>query len=218
MQKLKAVFYQQKRNARRRGIEFHLTFDEWLSIWEESGHLAERGIRKGQYQMARIGDCGAYCVGNVSIMTSDSNKKDYQWSPERRAKMSAMMKGNQRTLGYKALSETRAKLSVAHKGRKFSPEHRANLSAAQKGRIVSEETREKIREALTGRTDSDEVRAKKSAAMMGNQRALGRKASDETRAKMSEAHKGRVIPDEVRAKMSESQKKRYAAYYHRDLT
>lgn len=66
-------YSKQKTNARRRGISFLLTFSEWWSIWESSGHYGKRGHKKGCYQMARIKDAGAYEVGNVIIVKLESN-------------------------------------------------------------------------------------------------------------------------------------------------
>lgn len=69
-------YRQQKHMAGKRGIEFNLSFQEWLTIWEDSGHLANRGPRRGQYVMARKGDIGAYTVGNVEIILSSQNNDD----------------------------------------------------------------------------------------------------------------------------------------------
>lgn len=54
----------QKMDAESRGVPFLLTFEEWLKIWVDSGHLYERGCRRGQYVMARFGDEGPYTAGN----------------------------------------------------------------------------------------------------------------------------------------------------------
>jgi hypothetical protein len=62
-----------KNRSRRRDIPFLLTFDEWWTIWQESGHWHERGAYRGQYQMARFGDKGPYAVGNVRIVTREEN-------------------------------------------------------------------------------------------------------------------------------------------------
>jgi hypothetical protein len=72
-----------RRRARYRNppVPFRFTFREWWMIWLESGHWEERGIRRGQYVMARPGDLGAYEVGNVEICTSEKNLADM--SPER---------------------------------------------------------------------------------------------------------------------------------------
>lgn len=62
--------------AKQRGIPFLLTFEEWLGIWLDSGKWLERGWNKGQYVMARIGDKGAYEIGNVYICLSEENRAD----------------------------------------------------------------------------------------------------------------------------------------------
>src|SRR5271166_864118 len=41
----------QKGDAKRRGIPFLLSFEQWLCIWTESGHLDESGSFAGQYCM-----------------------------------------------------------------------------------------------------------------------------------------------------------------------
>ena len=79
------------------------------------------------------------------------------------------------TLGYKHTDETRAKMSTAGKGRKFSVEHCAKLSASKKGHSIH----------------TVESRTKLSAAMMGNKNLLGHKPTAETRAKISASLKGR---------------------------
>ena len=69
-------FLQHRNNADIRNIPFRLTFQEWLNIWIESGQLANRGRRVGQYVMARKGDEGGYEVGNVEIVTCTKNMRD----------------------------------------------------------------------------------------------------------------------------------------------
>lgn len=65
-----------KRRAKRRGIEFFLSFEEWWKLWQESGHWEERGKKLGNYQMCRHGDEGPYSIGNVYIATISQNMKD----------------------------------------------------------------------------------------------------------------------------------------------
>lgn len=69
-------FRQQRKAAKERNIDFLLTYEEWLEIWQDSGHLHERGVRKGQYVMARFGDVGPYSVCNVKIITADDNRRE----------------------------------------------------------------------------------------------------------------------------------------------
>ncbi len=69
-------YKQQQTHAKQREIEFNLTFDQWYSIWVESGHYEDRGKRIGQYCMSRCGDKGAYEVGNVFIQLHSKNVSD----------------------------------------------------------------------------------------------------------------------------------------------
>ena len=69
-------------DAARQGIVWMLTFEEWLRIWNESGHLPNRGCRNGQYVMARHGDKGPYAVGNVSIITCNENARMARKTPQ----------------------------------------------------------------------------------------------------------------------------------------
>jgi group I intron endonuclease len=95
-------------------------------------------------------------------------------SPERRAKMSAAMKGRKQT------AEHRAKHSAAITGRKLTEEHKAKVSAAGKGRIKSQEEIEKIAASHRGKKRSPEARARISA---------GIKAAHEKRRLIKEAEK-----------------------------
>jgi hypothetical protein len=46
-------------------VKMKLTFQEWMQIWWDSGHLAKRHCHG--YVMARTNDTGHYEVGNVRI-------------------------------------------------------------------------------------------------------------------------------------------------------
>jgi hypothetical protein len=138
IRKLRNVYSVQRGHARYRGIPFVLTFDEWKAIWEESGHLSERGRNRDQYVMARIGDRGPYAVGNVKIITFVENVSEQVFSPETREKLAAVNRG-------KVLSaETKAKVSAAQKaivGRIFSEEHKARMSASARRRWAERRAR-----------------------------------------------------------------------------
>ena len=79
----------QKGDAKRRGIPFLLSFDEWFTIWKMSGHLDESGSYRGQYHMARRGDKGPYQKGNVRICRAEENHAEKRHSAATRAKISA---------------------------------------------------------------------------------------------------------------------------------
>lgn len=79
-----ARFKQQRWGASGRGIEWQLTFDEWLAIWKESGHFAARGKRAGQYVMGRRGDVGPYSKDNVYICLFTQNVADaFRFDPSK---------------------------------------------------------------------------------------------------------------------------------------
>jgi hypothetical protein len=64
-------FRQHRSNAKRRGIGFFLTFDQWWTIWKKSGMYEHRG--RGGFVMARFDDDGAYEVDNVEIISASEN-------------------------------------------------------------------------------------------------------------------------------------------------
>jgi hypothetical protein len=70
------AFTMQKCIARKRGIAWQLTFDEWWDIWQQSGHWNDRGRKLNQYCMSRYGDVGPYSTTNVFIQTHIQNSKD----------------------------------------------------------------------------------------------------------------------------------------------
>lgn len=67
----KGRYKAQKHNAARRGVEFLLTFEEWLGIWGDM--LEFCGKEKHDLCMARNGDTGPYAVGNVRIVAQWEN-------------------------------------------------------------------------------------------------------------------------------------------------
>ena len=111
----KQHFGYQRRSAKGRGIDFELTYEEWLDIWMSSGFAHLRGKGTGTYCMARHNDIGPYAVGNVSIITFEQNVID----------------GNKDTAKPKNLpehAEWRKKLSIANKGKPHSAERRKAIS------------------------------------------------------------------------------------------
>jgi len=70
------AYTQQKSNAKQRGVEFVLTFDEWKQIWLYSGKWEQRGRGAEKYCMCRVGDAGCYQVGNVFIGLGKHNVRD----------------------------------------------------------------------------------------------------------------------------------------------
>lgn len=69
-------YSEHKRYARQRGVEFLISFKDWLAIWQESGHWEKRGNRHGAYVMCRVGDEGPYAANNVFIGKFERNFAD----------------------------------------------------------------------------------------------------------------------------------------------
>lgn len=131
------AFTQHRANAKLRGVEWLLTFDEWWAVWEASDKWTQRGTSAGQYCMARLGpDIGPYRAGNVFIQLSAENARDgslgLKRTPEQNAARGEWMKGNKHRLGHTNSQRQRDAVSAKLKGRKFTAEHVAASVAAKK--------------------------------------------------------------------------------------
>lgn len=69
-------YLNQRTTAFRRGINWEISFSEWLAVWIDSGKWEQRGIGRGTYCMARHGDIGPYRIDNVSIQLNEANSRD----------------------------------------------------------------------------------------------------------------------------------------------
>lgn len=72
----KKAYDDQKRHAEDRKIPWLFSYEDWLEMWLVSGHWYSRGKSKGQYQMCRKGDTGAYSKRNCFIGTVEENQAD----------------------------------------------------------------------------------------------------------------------------------------------
>lgn len=91
-----------------------------------------------------------YNIGQVAGAASRGRKA----SPQTRAKLSANLMGNKRSLGRKHSQETRAKMSIARTGLKHSQQTRQKLSTANTGKTQSPETIAKLSAIRKGRKPS----------------------------------------------------------------
>ena len=115
----------QERNALSRGIQFLLSFDQWLAIWTESGKLDQRGRGAEKFCMCRYGDTGLYEIGNVFIGTGRENVRSGNLgkvvSEETRKKMSKSKSGKPHPWSVGELNpmhrlEVKEKISLAISG------------------------------------------------------------------------------------------------------
>lgn len=76
MEPLRLAWHRQKESAKKRGIGFDISFDDWLDVWNQSGKLHLRGKKAGCYCMMRRNDMGAYVKDNVTIGAVSENIRE----------------------------------------------------------------------------------------------------------------------------------------------
>ena len=134
-------------------------------------------------------------------------------SKETREKISKVHLGRKHTL------ESRAKMSVALRGKKFSKERCERMSQRNKGKVLSEDTKKKISAALKGKKRSEEVCKKISVGRIGmrfsvehsanmSKVRIGKKVTDETKRKISNTLSGRIASEAHKKNLSVSGKNR----------
>jgi hypothetical protein len=131
MRTAKIKYNDAMQNARKRGIAFHFTFEEWVEWWYKNlgpNWMKKRGPWKGQYVMSRYNDKGNYEPSNVRCITNTQNTLEcscntgghhsltFKKKMSRRMKGNQYAKGNSNRLGAILSFETRAKISCALKG------------------------------------------------------------------------------------------------------
>jgi hypothetical protein len=182
----------QRSDAKRRGILFLLTFDEWFGIWKESGKLAQRGNVTGRYVMARFGDRGPYAVGNVRIILFEENAREYRPTLEAKTRTGLAHRG-------KVVSaETRGKLALKARAR-ATPEYCAALSAAKRGKpnpAIAESNRRRKGEKRPSRTPEHREKLAAAARSRSIEVLVKMSASAKRRdALRRREHDGRYAPD-----------------------
>lgn len=100
--KARAKFQQQKKSAKRRGIEWQLTFREWLEWWGDDLEL--RGTGRDNLQMLRFMDQGPYALWNIkkgkpadnakTAGNMQRNRTQERLKAEREARLDAAMWAN----------------------------------------------------------------------------------------------------------------------------
>lgn len=96
---LRQKYRLQKSHAKKRGIEWKLTYEEWIAWWGDDIHF--RGSRADKLQMQRLHDKGAYEIGNIVKGHPKQNsrtmgncmlhKSQEQLAKEHQARLDAMM-------------------------------------------------------------------------------------------------------------------------------
>lgn len=74
MNMIKKAYIQQKGDAKKRGIEFKLTFEEFSNWWGDD--FQHRGVGSNKLVMARYNDIGAYELSNIKKITFGDNSRE----------------------------------------------------------------------------------------------------------------------------------------------
>ena len=70
----KGQFVSQRERAKQRGVEWRLSFEEWLAWWGDD--ISKRGKEPHELCMSRKGDTGAYALGNIEKKTNKDNLQE----------------------------------------------------------------------------------------------------------------------------------------------
>lgn len=68
---MKGRYTRHKANAKRRGVPFDISYEDWAALWLRSTYYGLPG-----FAMCRYGDEGPYAVGNVYIGSRRVNARD----------------------------------------------------------------------------------------------------------------------------------------------
>jgi hypothetical protein len=187
-------------------VEKHHILPRCLGGTDEISNLIE--LYPEEHYLAHLLLCKIY-PGNQKLlyatmnMTTGSmtnngkrNNKAYGWlrrqyaesmsgdnNPARRIPNLQKEAAKKRT-GQKRSEETKARMSIAQKGKTFSKDTKYKMASAARNRPpISEETRQKLKQRIP------------------NKGMLGQTMSTETKAKMSVSRQGKTMSEETKAKM-----------------
>jgi group I intron endonuclease len=132
----------------------------------------------------------------IKILINKLNEKEIYWIKKYNSSNGSygynLTEGG-RNSSYSHTKESKAKLSLAHKGKKLTSEHIKNISKATKG----------INNPFYGKKHTEESKKKMS---LNSMHWLGRKHSEESKKKMSKSKKGTKHTEATKKKLSEFKK------------
>lgn len=70
------AYSEQMRKAKEKGYGWNIGFDQWMTLWNNSGKLELRGNTKDDYVMARIDRIKPFTPSNIVICTNSENGKN----------------------------------------------------------------------------------------------------------------------------------------------
>lgn len=73
----RAAYQSLKNNAKRRGKEFDLTFEEFLKFVHKTEYMLGKGRSKTSLHIDRIDEEKGYVKGNIQVLTNTENVRKY---------------------------------------------------------------------------------------------------------------------------------------------
>ena len=74
---IKNAYYNLRTNAKRRGKQFDLTFEEFRKWAVETEYMLGKGKSKHSFHVDRIREYEGYNINNLQILTNSENKKKH---------------------------------------------------------------------------------------------------------------------------------------------
>lgn len=72
---MKAAFQTLRQNARRRGIDFGLTFEDFQMFCRATKYIAGKGRKKDSFTIDRINNDKGYVLSNIQMLTKSDNSR-----------------------------------------------------------------------------------------------------------------------------------------------
>lgn len=129
----KKQYWNHQQRAKRKGVPFLLTFEQWCQIWLDSGHYHEKGTKRGQYVMSRFNDIGPYSIDNVKIQTVGENTRE-AFTTNNSDFIKPRYGIENHFYGRKHTEQTRQKIKIARAKQVWTPEARKKVSETMKKR------------------------------------------------------------------------------------
>ena len=80
---LKAAYLNLKDNAKRRGKEFDLTFEQFQIFAAKTDYMRKKGIHSESYHIDRIDETKGYTINNIQVITNCENLRKFRKFKER---------------------------------------------------------------------------------------------------------------------------------------
>lgn len=166
---LKARYDSAKKTQLRNGIQFDLTFDEFLTLVGAGKRQTITKQMKAGTTNEFFRSYSGYCLTWKDKAAFEGKVMNVETAVYITRRMSRRI--NQFTTGDKHTDASKAKISASKTGSKHKASTKKKISAALTGKDVSDETRAKMAASKRGTTKSPEERARISATMKATKAA-----------------------------------------------